>query len=263
MGGPIGPPTYLANRLMGTFERRSVDRYLAVSQATATGNGLLPGGEIDYQVIPNFLPDDFDARPAGGHPLARQLPEDGYLLFVGDLSRDKGVPVLLEAYAGLEEPPPLVLIGRRTETTPDRLPPNVRLFDGWPHPAVLEAWERSRIALVPSVWPEPFGIVSIEAMAAGKPVIASKIGGLPDIVVDGETGLLVEPGSTLDLRRAMQCLLEHPDLGAELGRAGQRRVERFRARQVVPQIEQVYRELVEIVPENQAQGGHAGYGEAA
>lgn len=241
--GITGPPTYLANSLMGSFEKRLVDRYITVSHATARGNGMLPGSDTQYQVIPNFLPDDFYAPGNGVHPLTERLPEDGYLLYVGDLSRDKGVHVLLEAYAMLEGAPPLVLIGRKTETTPDHLPENVIVFNSWPHQAVLEAWERCSIAFAPSVWPEPFGIVVIEAMAASKPVIASHMGGLVDIVADGETGRLVTPGNAEELCREMERLLRNPALQKKLGLAGRQRVERFRARQVVPQIEQVYFEL--------------------
>jgi glycosyltransferase involved in cell wall biosynthesis len=259
--GPTGPPTYLANSLMGSIERRLVDHYITVSQATARGNGLLPGSGIQYQVIPNFLPDDFDAQKEDIHSLTQQLPEDGYLLYVGDLSRDKGVHVLLEAYAMLAEAPPLVLIGRKTETTPERLPENVIVFNSWPHKAVLEAWERCSIAFAPSVWPEPFGIVVIEAMSASRPVIASDIGGLADIVADGETGRLVNPGNAGELCQVIERLLQNPTLQRQLGQAGRQRVERFRARRVVPQIEQVYSELLGTASQTQTQGGQAGYGE--
>lgn len=259
--GPTGPPTYLSNRLMGSLQRRLVDRYITVSHATARGNNLLPGGKIQYQVIPNFLPDDFDASQAGAHPLTQQLPEDGFLLYVGDLSQDKGVHVLLKAYAMLSDAPPLVLIGRKTETTPQHLPDNVIMFNSWPHRAVLEAWERCSIAFAPSVWPEPFGIVVIEAMAAAKPVIASNIGGLPDIVADGETGNLVAPGNPDELCQVIERLLQDPALQSQLGQAGRQRVERFRARRVVPQIEQVYYELLGTASQTQMQGGRTGYGE--
>src|SRR5205807_2360133 len=105
---------------------------------------------------------------------------------------------------------PLVLIGRPLAGHPLRLPPNVLLMGGWPHDAVMGAWSRCTIALVPSTWSEPFGIVALEAMIMGKPVIASRIGGLTDIVIDGETGFLVHPGDAQALQEAIQSLLDDP-----------------------------------------------------
>jgi glycosyltransferase involved in cell wall biosynthesis len=263
--GLTGAPTYYANRMMSRRALEQVDRFLAVSQATAEGNGLLPGGEIECDIIPNFLPEP-PAHGKNGRPAFAeaervfQLPGEGYLMFAGDLSRDKGVPVLLEAYAGMEaSAPPLVLVGRRTPTTPESLPLNVHAFHSWPHAAVLEAWQRASIALAPSTWSEPFGIVVIEAMAAGKPVIASKIGGLADIVVDGETGLLVEAGDALALRRAIECLLGDEGLRQRMGEAGRLRVEQYRAGVVVAQIEQVYRDLLGKSPRGEMEGGRARY----
>jgi glycosyltransferase involved in cell wall biosynthesis len=74
------------------------------------------------------------------------------------------------------------------------------------------------IALVlPSIWYETFGLVLIEAFAAGMPVIASRIGGIPDLVEDGKTGLLVQPGDAADLADKMQWALENPERMAEMG----------------------------------------------
>jgi glycosyltransferase involved in cell wall biosynthesis len=246
--GPAkGIPTTLGNWGMGAVERSLVDIFLPVSQATAAGNGLV-GSKLRYEVIPNFVPDTIGAddgdTAAIEHHLA-QLPSGDYLLFVGDLRRDKGIDVLLEAYQGLADAPPLVMIGRRLDETPTELPPNVRILESWPHQAVMAAWRRSMLALAPSIWNEPFGIVVIEAMAAGRPVIASRIGGLPDIVVDGESGLLVPPGDAAALRAAIARLIADPELRARMGQAGHARVDRFRVSTVVPKIESVYRTLLE------------------
>jgi glycosyltransferase involved in cell wall biosynthesis len=162
------------------------------------------------------------------------------MMFAGDASRDKGIEVLLKAYAALPPSPPLVVIGRRVERTPEALPPNVVYLGPWPHEAVLEAWRRCIFALVPSVWAEPFGLVALEAMAAGCPVIASATGGLLDIVVDGETGLLVPAGDAMALRDAMSRLLASRELAAQMGAAGKRRAAKFTASAVAPQVEQAY-----------------------
>ncbi len=234
-----GIPVALSNWVMGAVERATVDMYLPISQAVALKNGLVDS-HLPFQVIPNFVPNAVGESIPDSDPYLAQLPKEDYLLFVGDLSRDKGIEVLLRAYVDLVNPPPLVLIGRKCADTPAEFPRNVIFLNSWPHEAVMAAWRRSSIALAPSAWPEPFGLVVIEAMAAGRPVIASRTGGLPDIVVDGETGLLVPPGDPDALRQALERLLADRELRERMGQAGRRRVTEFRARTIVPLVEQIY-----------------------
>jgi len=163
---------------------------------------------------------------------------------VGDVAPDKGVDILLQAYAEMNSQVPLVLIGRPLAGLTERLPPNVLLTGGLPHAAVMNAWSRSSIALVPSIVAETFGIVALEGMSMGKPVIASRIGGLTDIVVDGETGLLVPPGNPQALREAMQCLLDDPERRERMGKMAKQRVVEFQANSVVRRVEQVYQEIL-------------------
>ena len=115
----------------------------------------------------------------------------------------------------------------------------------WPHGAVMEAWKRSLIGLLPSVGPETFGIVVLEAMSCGRPVIASRIGGIPDVVADGETGLLVPPGDIEALRSAMAELLANPELREQMGCAAVQRAAQFSASAIVPRVERIYQELIE------------------
>ena len=241
-GAVRGGVTTLTQRVMNPAVRAAVDIFLPVSQATAIGNDLI-ANQLPFQVIPNFVPDNPGLTQEDVHAYLSQLPQDDYLLFVGDLSHDKGVDVLLRAYADLKNAPPLVLIGRKRLDTLMELPDNVMLMGSWPHAAVMEAWRRSTIALVPSVWSEIFGIVAIEAMAMGRPVIASRIGALTDIVIDGETGFLVPPGDPVALRQAMERLIDNPALRHRLGQGARRRAADFRASAVVPHIEEVYRKL--------------------
>jgi len=130
---------------------------------------------------------------------------------------------------------------------PDNLPSNVHLLGIWSHDAVMKAWNRCSVALAPSVWSEPFGLVAIEAMAAGRPVIASRTGGLPDFIVDGETGYLVPPNDSVALQMAMERLLADPHLQEQMGCAARRRSKEFRASVVVPQIERVYQHIIENI----------------
>jgi glycosyltransferase involved in cell wall biosynthesis len=242
-----GPITALGNGIGRQVEYRIVDMFLPVSQSMAD-IAQLGRRRVPYRVIPNFVSDNVSVAPDETNPLLDQLPQGDYFLFVGDVRRDKGVEALLKAYAGMETQIPLVLIGRPICDFSTPIPPNVHILQSWPHDAVMAAWRRCTVALTPSIWLEAFGIVAIEAMAMGRPVVASRIGGLSDIIVDEQTGLLVPPGDHLALRQAMQRLVDDPALRERMGEAARQRVAKFKAGTVVPQIEQVYQELLQPTP---------------
>jgi glycosyltransferase involved in cell wall biosynthesis len=241
--GPLkGQGIAIANWAMGAYERHAVDMFLPVSEATAFGNGLHRLG-VPYRVIPNFMPEHARGTEADLAPYIAQLPKEEYLLFVGDLSQDKGIEILLAVYAQLVDAPKLLLIGRRHTTTPATLPAGVEILGPWPHAAVMEAWRRCSIALAPSLVPETFGIVALEAMSSGRPVIAANSGGLGEVVVCGESGLLVPPGDVEALRAAMQSLLVDRALREQMGQAAAARAATFRAEKIVPQIEEIYEQV--------------------
>jgi glycosyltransferase involved in cell wall biosynthesis len=234
--------TTLGNLATSFAARRMVDRFIPVSQAVARNAGLT-GSDTPYEVIPNFVPDDIGV-PGPEDPRLEQLPPDGFILFVGDMMRLKGIDVLLSAYAGLEQAPPLTLLGRRTSDTPSEFPPNVHILGTWPHSAIMHAWRRSLFGVLPSVGPEACATVIMEAMTCGKAVVASDIGGMPDIVDNDGTGLLVPAGDPLALRQAMQRLLDDRALLDRLGATSLARVKRLQADAVVTRIEQVYRDVL-------------------
>jgi glycosyltransferase involved in cell wall biosynthesis len=84
----------------------------------------------------------------------------------------------------------------------------------------------------------------MEAMASGVPVVASRVGGLPDLVLDGETGLLVPPGSAEALGAAIQRLVQDPGMARRMGAAGRDRVPSFMASTVIARLEKIYGELL-------------------
>nr|MBA2713950.1 glycosyltransferase family 4 protein [Rubrobacteraceae bacterium] len=107
----------------------------------------------------------------------------------------------------------------------------------------------SDVIVVPSTEPEPFGLVAAEAMAAGLPVIASRIGALPEIVDDRRTGLMVEAGNAAALASAMRTLSTSPSRRAEMGRLGRERYEAcFRLDRYVGQFARLYQELSNDTP---------------
>lgn len=246
--GPMrGMPIVLSNWAMSLAERSLVDMFLPNSQATAIGSGLV-GSRLPFRVIPHFIPGDIAMLHGDAESYLAQLPAEEYLLFVGALGRHKGVDVLLRAYAGLTNAPPLVLIGLPTPHWPTLsvdCPANVFVFKNWPSYAIMEAWRRSMMALVPSVWSEPFGLVVLEAMSVARPVIASRIGGPIDLVADGETGFLVQPDDPLALQQAIERLLADPDLRSRMGQAALRKFSEFQVSTLVPRFEQVYQEVLQ------------------
>jgi glycosyltransferase involved in cell wall biosynthesis len=241
--GPAkGVGTAAANALMARLGRRQIDLFLPVSQAVADRTGFANGDR--HLVVPNFVRSDRLKNAASDERELAGLPAGEFILFVGDATADKGTEVLLDAYQRLREPPPLVTIGRRYLDDLLAGTPGVVALGPLPHNLVMDAWRRASIAVVPSIWEEPFGLAALEASASGKPVVASRIGGLPDVVVDGENGLLVAPGDPIALQRALERLLADPALRQRMGEAGRRRAELFMPDVVVPQIERAYRSVL-------------------
>lgn len=156
--------------------------------------------------------------------------DDGYILYYGRLTEEKGVHVLLKAMEGMPGVP-CKIVGTGPEEIHlhimgDRMP-NVT-FEGYQGGRTLWDLVRgARAVVVPSVWPEVFGMVAIEAMACGKPVIASNIGALPEIVVDRMTGMLFPPADVQALRQAIARVAEDPVYATQLGRAGRTRCDQY------------------------------------
>jgi glycosyltransferase involved in cell wall biosynthesis len=136
------------------------------------------------------------------------------VLFVGRLSSEKGILELVEAADGMK----LVVAG--DGPLRGRVPGALGFV---PHHAVGQLYERSAVVAVPS-HREGFGVACAEAMAHGRPVVASAVGGLLDLVVDGETGVLVPPHDVYALRGALERLLADRSLRGRLGEAARERV---------------------------------------
>lgn len=236
-GAAKGSAVVLAQRAFSRAERALVDVFLPVSEAAAVGNGLTRGGR-PYVVVPNLVPPAPDARARDD--LLAGLPAEPFLLFVGDMRPAKGIGVLLEAYRRLPAPPPLVLIGKVWPDTPRDLPPDVVVRREWPNSAVREAMRRCLTLVAPSLLPEPFGIVVAEAFAAGRPVVASATGGIPEILRDGAEGLLVPPGDVGALTAALERITRDDGLRETLAANAGRRANDFAPDAVLPRLEAAY-----------------------
>jgi glycogen(starch) synthase len=190
------------------------------SNALAEEADRLGAGEIEV------IPSGVDLPAAVGEEA--DPPE---VLYVGRLSPEKGILELVEAARGLN----LVVAG--DGPLRDRVP----MARGFVPPEELAPlYARAAVVACPS-HREGFGVACLEAMAHGRPVVASAVGGLLDLVVDGETGIHVPPGDVAALRAALERLLADRELRRRMGEAGRRRAgERFSWEAVTRQTVDVY-----------------------
>lgn len=243
-GSLNGPVTLAANAWSSRRRAKHVVYAAAVSSAVADSVTIPDGhwlhsSRLRTRVIPNFIPDEIvlDEIP----PTAPDAP----LLFVGDLSPDKGVQTLLDAYALLESPPALVLAGRSASPDEWQFPPGARWAGQLPHAEVVALFRSARAVIVPSVWADPCPTVVLEAMAAGRPVVAAASGGILDMVVDGQTGFLAAPGDAAALAKALTTVLSEPETAKQFGIAGRDRAREFTVSAVVERIEKMYADAIQ------------------
>ena len=228
---------------ISTYVQEVIRRDFLGDQALIT-----PGHTIAEVIIPSFREDDAGvcyADDPRNQAYLDRLPKDKYILYVGALRRVKGVNQLLMAYGRLTSPPPLVLIGTLESDSPPEFPPGVIVLQNFPHHAVMAAWERCLFGVIPSLWPEPLGSVVYEGMSRGKAVIGTTPGGHTDMIVSGETGLLVPSGKVDALAQAMTTLIDQAGLRERLGAAARERAKQFTASVAVPQFERFYQLLID------------------
>ncbi len=178
-----------------------------------------------------------------------------YVLFVGRLASNKGLVRLVEAFAPLARREPgaaLVLVGADggVATSVDArarelgISGSVRRLGFLASEGELAAaYREARVAVLPSDY-EAFGLVLLEALAQGTPVVASRVGGIPEVVEDGRSGLLVPPGDTAALRDALERVWADPELARRLGDTGRREVvPRYSWEALADRLSEVYREV--------------------
>ena len=155
------------------------------------------------------------------------------MLFVGRIVPEKGLAHLLQAMTRMNVPARLIVNGDGPERLPmESLVRQLGLeerveFIGWTAPDGLRAsYAAADVVVVPSLWPEPFGLVGIEAMAHGKPVVAFRSGAIPEWLDDGTTGYAVATGDVDGLARRLDELIGDRGLRAGMGRAARARAMR-------------------------------------
>ena len=200
------------HRTLGTY-RQNIDLYIALTDFGR--EKFIEGGLAPDKIVvkPNFVYPDPGPGEGGG----------GFALFVGRLSAPKGIRTLLAAWERLEGQVPLTIAGdgplADEVLLASRRLPGIR-FVGWKsRRSVVDLMKRATVLVFPSEWYEGLGLVLIEALATGLPIITSNLGSMSSVVDDGRTGLLFSPGDPDDLARKVSWAWEHPEVLSNIRRA--------------------------------------------
>ena len=229
-----------------------------------------PGIDPDRVVVIHNGVDTDEFTPdhdTGALPPLGIDPERPYVTFVGRITRQKGIDLLLDAAEQFDPDVGVVLLPSapdtpelgeemraRAATLAGRRPGVLWLEQVLPRPELIQVLSNSAVAICPSVY-EPFGLVNVEAMACGTAVVATDVGGIPEIVVDGETGTLVhleladgqpaDPARFVsDLAEAVNRLVADPGTAERMGAVGRKRaVEEFSWPAIAHRTAELYRSL--------------------
>lgn len=236
----------LAAGMIGRMAARAADRVVCISEAVRAFMAKRGLRADRLQVIPYGLeirPVDLSRREAVRAELGAKAGE----VLVGTMGRleeQKGQRFLIDAMRQI--PARLAIVGKGSLEAPLRARAAALgdrcVFAGFRADvnAVMSAFD---VFALPSLW-EGFGLVLLEAMAAARPVVAAASGAIPEIVVHGETGLVVPPGDEAALARALAELVGDPARARAMGEAGRRRLEeRFPLERMIDAYVALYREL--------------------
>lgn len=197
-------------------------------------------------------------RPRDRDECRRQLGielDRPVLLWVGRLEKLKGVDILIDAVAQLEDPEVLLLVVggdehgqelRRELEEQAReagLEGSVRFTGAVPHEDLPTWYSAADVCAVPSYY-ESFGLVAVEAMACGTPVVASRVGGLVSTVTDGVNGYLIPWRCPEPFAEKLEVLIRNPELRANFARSARESVERFRWDEVARRMEALYEDVI-------------------
>jgi phosphatidylinositol alpha-mannosyltransferase len=219
---------------------------IAVSEAAAD----FVSGPL--QPRPRIIPNGVDVEAFGRALPAQELPEGRRVVWVNRLDPQKGFPIAVAAFERMAESAGdlwFVVAGDGRDRTAVRsLPPDVgarvMLLGDIPHERVPSILAGAAALVSPAIGQESFGVVLVEAMAAGVPVVASDIPGYRDVVRDGVDGLLVPPRDAEALAAAVGSLLRDPGRAERLRNAGRARAGRFAWERVGAEIEAVYQDVL-------------------
>ena len=241
-GAGRGPVIQSMVRSGRPIRNRVVDVFTPVSTFVGEANRLTEQG-VRWQVVPNFVPDSL--LELSDVPRDPALPGGDYLFYAGDVSEQKGVDTLLSAYAALdpESRPELLMVGREAMDL-SALPAGARAEGKWEHDRIVSGFVHATAAVLPSRWPDPCPTTVLEAMALGAPLVTTHMGGIADMVVDGESALVVPPGDPTATATALRQILEDPARAGRLAARARVEVKRYLQSRVAADFEEIYASLL-------------------
>jgi glycosyltransferase involved in cell wall biosynthesis len=207
------------------YYKDNITRYMALTEFQRR-QLIVEGFEAEkISVVPNFCTTHHDTLPSGHG--SRVTGHGDYVGYAGRMSPEKGLHVL-HAAARVCADVPFYVAGScdRMPSLLQSAPTNMRLLGFLAADAMQKFYCNMRFMVLPSICYEAFPMTILEAAAQGKPVICSRLGGLPEIVDDGETGLLFEPRNHEDLADKIRYLWDRPKLCRELGEAARAKARR-------------------------------------
>jgi len=268
-------PAYQASRWLEKTAYENADGVIATSESMKTAVhdfyrvpfekiGIIPNGIDTHEYRPSFGPDVLSSYGID--------PDKPFILFVGRISRQKGILHLVNAIRHLSPGIQVVLcagapdtkeigteMAERVKQAQRETENDIVWVEKWvPRAHIIILFSQASVFVCPSVY-EPFGLINLEAMACGTPVVASSVGGIPDVVVHGETGLMVpfepvdptnpEPGDpeqfSKDLAASVNHLLRAPEERRRMGQRSRERVEEhFSWSSVARRTLQFYEEVI-------------------
>jgi glycosyltransferase involved in cell wall biosynthesis len=245
--GSVRPANFLNNFHRVKLEQQNAERFFTIAISSFVRNQMVRSGydATRIQVILNPAP------PVVLEPAPASTESPACFLALGRLVPQKGIDWLFRAVARLDVPARVVIAGSGPEKNSlQRLANLLGISEkvewrGWlEQEEVFAELSRARAAVVPSIWHEPAGLVPLEAAAAGRAVIASRVGGIPEYVELLQNSLLVEPFDIAGLTAAMRRLVVEPGLAASLGATGRKQVIELSLDSHLRKLDEVYQKAI-------------------
>ena len=229
----------ILHRARRTWQTR-VQRYIALSEfarRTFVAGGL-PAEKICIK--PNFVDPDPGMGPGNGN----------FALYVGRLTPEKGVKVLLEAWQKLRLPIPLKIIGDGPQASLvaefQQKNPNIEWLGQQSNPEVISLMQQAKVLIIPSICFEGFPVTLAESFAAGTPIIASNYGSLASLINHGQTGWLFKPGDPAALAEQVESVFQSTTQWQTLRQAARAEYEaKYTAERNYEQLMEIYRQAIE------------------